>query len=184
MKIYTKAGDEGETQLLGGAKVPKNHLRISAYGTVDELNAFVGLLRDQASVDEFLPVLAAIQDRLFTIGSYLATDPDQSQFPLPKFSEEDITVLEESIDAMEADLPPLKNFVLPGGHPANSAAHICRTVCRRAEREVVMLRENAEVNPTIIGYLNRLSDWFFVLSRILIYKNNAEEVVWKPRQGT
>lgn len=182
MKIYTKKGDDGRTSLLGGSRVPKHHLRIESYGTVDELNSFIGLLRDQPATASYQAQLQTIQDRLFTIGAYLATDDENSKAYRPDLREADVEVLEQSIDEMEKGLPPLKNFVLPGGHPANSLAHVCRTVCRRAERLVVHLNsEDRPVEPIIIAYLNRLSDWFFVLSRHITHTTGSQEVVWQPR---
>ncbi|MEZ4774660.1 MAG: cob(I)yrinic acid a,c-diamide adenosyltransferase [Bacteroidia bacterium] len=178
MKIYTKKGDKGETSLLGGTRVSKANLRIEAYGTLDELNAWMGLVGDQAPALEFVSQIRQIQNNLFTIGSILASDPDKSVFKLPEITEADIQLLELSMDKMEESLPPLKNFVLPGGHPANSTAHVARTVCRRAERRVVELDSQSPVAPVIITYLNRLSDWLFVLSRFFSHSTKAPEITW------
>ncbi len=178
MKIYTKKGDTGTTSLLGGTKVPKNDLRIEAYGTVDELNSYLGLIGDFEAVADQLELIRKVQDRLFVIGSQLANDPSRSLFEVPKLNEADVEHLENSIDDMEALLPPLTNFVLPGGHPANSTAHVARCVCRRAERRVVELNERAPVDPLMLRYLNRLSDWLFVLSRHVSRKTESSEITW------
>src|SRR5918993_1383598 len=160
IKIYTKTGDKGKTSLIGGTKVPKSHMRIEAYGTVDELNSFTGLLIDQIQLEESKIVLREIQDRLFTIGSSLACDPDKEpKFKIPDLHEEDITLLEKQMDGMNLELPEMKSFVIPGGDIAVSTAHIVRCVCRKAERHCVLLQENnAFVDPLVIKYLNRLSD--------------------------
>ena len=183
MKIYTKTGDSGKTSLLGGTKVFKNNPRIEAYGTVDELNSYIGLLSDFSNEDNAKVVLKEIQDRLFTIGAELACDPDKnSKMPLPDLHESDVELLEKEIDKMQEELPVMKNFILPGGHPAVSFAHVARCVCRRAERCTVNLQENnGGVDHLIIKYLNRLSDYLFVLARYLGMKNNAVEIIWKAR---
>jgi cob(I)alamin adenosyltransferase len=182
MKIYTKGGDKGETALFGGERVPKHHLRIESYGTVDELNSFVGLIRDQGMDEHTFDILIEIQDRLFTLGSMLATPDDKGgKIKIPKLSEGDIALLEKEIDVMTDALPELKSFVLPGGHTTVSYCHIARTVCRRAERMVTHLAENDVVDPLVIEYLNRLSDYFFTLSRKLAQDLGANEVEWKPR---
>jgi len=249
MKIYTKTGDKGATSLIGGTKVPKSHLRIESYGTIDELNSFIGLLRDQlgeadkaasilaslnqrigsasdappgvnqsakpgrqqskratgsaqpvnpdqphpapsASAPGSLPDLASIrqylleiQDRLFTIGSSLACDPEKEpKLKIPDLKDEDITTLEKSIDQMDSVLPPMKSFILPGGHVAVSTTHIARCVCRRAERTCVRMQEEGLfVEPLVIRYLNRLSDYFFELARYVAYLLGAEELPWRPR---
>jgi cob(I)alamin adenosyltransferase len=181
MKIYTKTGDEGNTGLFGGKRLPKDDLRIEAYGTVDELNSHIGLLRDQQASAEQLTTLLEIQDRLFTMGSLLATDPEKSNLKLPELHESDILLLEKEIDKMNESLPEMKSFVLPGGNQTVSFCHIARCVCRRAERRVVTLAQVAQINPLIIKYLNRLSDYLFVLSRMLSHKLNAPETPWKPR---
>lgn len=183
MKIYTKTGDAGKTSLLGGKKVSKGDLRIESYGSVDELNSFVGLLSD-FQTDGFLKdILKEIQDRLFTIGSDLACDPDKNiKMPVPDIHESDIELLEKEIDRMNDELPPLLNFILPGGAPVVSYAHIARTVCRRAERNCIRLQDSEQnVAPIIIKYLNRLSDYFFMLARYTGFKNNIPEVIWKAR---
>lgn len=182
MKIYTKKGDEGKTSLIGGTRVPKHHLRIDGYGTIDELNSFVGLLRDQKIDQHHKNILLEIQDRLFTIGSSLASDPEKSSMKIPVLREEDISLLENEMDKMDDQLPEMKSFILPGGHTTVSFCHVARCVCRRAERLVVHLAESAEVDPLIIKYLNRLSDYFFVLSRKLGAELGVEEIPWKPRK--
>lgn len=181
MKIYTRKGDTGTTQLIGGTRVPKHHVRIEAYGTVDELNAFIGLVRDQQINDRHRKVLLEIQDRLFTIGSLLASDPEKSKMQLPELKEEDVTLLENEMDSMDAQLPEMKSFVLPGGHTTVSYCHLARCVCRRAERLVTHLSETGTVAPLVVKYMNRLSDYLFVLSRMLSRELNAEETPWKPR---
>ena len=183
MKIYTKTGDSGKTSLLGGTKVFKNNPRIEAYGAVDELNSYIGLLSDFSNDDNAKVILKEIQDRLFTIGAELACDPDKnSRMALPDLHESDVELLEKEIDKMQEELPVMKNFILPGGHPAVSFAHVARCVCRRAERCAVNLQENkGAVDQLIIKYLNRLSDYLFVLARYLGMKNNAPEIIWKAR---
>ncbi|MBK7940086.1 MAG: cob(I)yrinic acid a,c-diamide adenosyltransferase [Lewinellaceae bacterium] len=156
-RIYTKTGDLGETALFGGRRVLKSHLRVDAYGTVDELNSFIGWLRDSAGAHRVRDGLSEIQHRLFTVGAHLASDPEKKP-PTPDLSAGDIEWLEKEIDQMDQGLPPLKNFILPGGHPTVSVCHVCRTVCRRAERLVVALHENDPVDPLVLQYLNRLSD--------------------------
>ncbi|NHE59914.1 cob(I)yrinic acid a,c-diamide adenosyltransferase [Cyclobacterium plantarum] len=180
MKIYTKTGDRGETSLLGGTRVNKSHLRIDAYGTIDELNAHLGLLRDQEANEKRKDELYFIQDRLFVIGALLASDPEKAQVRKPEFTAKDIAFLENKIDAMEAELPVLRNFIIPGGHPVVSIAHIARTVCRRAERCVVLLMEASTVEALVLEFINRLSDYFFVLSRQLAVELNVSEITWKP----
>ncbi len=182
MKIYTKTGDTGTTSLISGRRISKADLRIDVYGTVDELNSYVGMVRDQPVNEHRRSLLKEIQDRLFTIGSHLADDPERhTRKPLPDLLEQDVTLLELAMDAMDQELPPLRHFVLPGGHPSVSFAHLARTVCRRAERQVVLLSETAQVEDIIIQYLNRLSDYFFVLSRKMAQELQAEEVKWIPR---
>ena len=215
MRIYTKTGDKGSTSLIGGTKVPKSHLRIESYGTVDELNSFIGLLNDQLALagtqaphspvappspntaqtspqhpgsaptgfTDIHPFLREIQDRLFTIGSSLACDPEKEpKLKIPDLKEEDLTALEKAIDQMDATLPPMKSFLLPGGHIAVSTAHVARCVCRRAERSCVRLQEESlYVEPIVIRYLNRLSDYLFMLSRYTGHLLNAPEIPWKPR---
>ena len=182
-KIYTKTGDKGTTTLIGGTKVPKSHLRIESYGTVDELNSFIGLLADQVMDEHSRKSLQEVQDRLFTIGSSLACDPDKEPaLKIPDLRENDIVFLEKEIDAMNESLPVMKHFVLPGGHVAVSTAHIARCVCRRSERICVNMQENKLfVEPLVIKYLNRLSDYLFVLSRFIAQQLKVEEKPWKPR---
>ena len=181
MKIYTKTGDQGTTALFGGKRVSKDDLRIDTYGTIDELNAWIGLVLDQAVNQPRQALLVEIQDRLFTIGSMLATEPGNTRGKIPALSEADTQLLEREIDAMEAGLPPLRFFVLPGGHQAVSFCHLARTVCRRAERLTISLHNAEEVPPEVIKYLNRLSDYLFVLSRQMTQDLNAPETPWKPR---
>ena len=183
MKIYTKTGDQGLTSLIGGTRVPKSSLRIDCYGTVDELNSYVGLLRDQEVNQARRPLLKEIQDRLFTIGAALAADPEKSKMKLPDLHAADVTLLEEEMDRMNADLPELRAFILPGGAPAVSFAHVARCVCRRAERLAVALHEESFVADLVVVYLNRLSDYLFVLSRQMAHELGAEEVTWQPRLG-
>jgi cob(I)alamin adenosyltransferase len=182
-KIYTKTGDKGKTSLIGGTKVPKSHIRIDSYGTVDELNSFIGLVSDQLNDERTKQALKEIQDRLFTIGSSLACDPDKEPLmKIPDLKEEDVTNLEKEMDAMNEVLSPMKNFILPGGHVAVSTAHVARCVCRRAERICVnMVEHDIFVGALVIKYLNRLSDYLFVLARYIGHLFNAEEIAWKPR---
>ena len=183
IKIYTKTGDKGKTSLIGGTKVAKSHIRIESYGTVDELNSFIGLLNDYLTDQHSKKILKEIQDRLFTIGSSLACDPEKEPaLKIPDLKEEDILFLENEIDKMNEVLPAMKNFILPGGHVAVSTAHICRCVCRRAERICVNMQENNSfVEPLVIIYLNRLSDYLFVLARFIGHQLNVKEIVWKAR---
>ena len=179
-KIYTKTGDSGETALLGGTRVPKNHIRIEAYGTVDELNSWIGNIKDSIG-EQFADELYKIQNYLFTVGSHLATTPVKDvKMNIPELKDEEISFLESRIDKMEEDLPPLKNFVLPGGDGAASKIHIARCVCRRGERISVALAQEEELDERIIKYLNRLSDYLFVLSRFVLKTNDGIEVIWKP----
>lgn len=182
-KIYTKTGDKGTTSLIGGTKVPKNDIRIETYGTVDELNSWIGLVNDQLNDAELKNDLKEIQDRLFTIGSSLATDADKDiKMRLPDLHEGDIQVLEKRIDEMTAQLPEMKSFILPGGHVAVSSVHIARCVCRRAERLAVSMQQHELfVDENVIRYLNRLSDYLFTLARYAGKKLGAEEIPWKPR---
>ena len=180
-KIYTKTGDKGQTSLIGGTRVPKHHMRIEAYGTVDELNSYIGLIRDQQIDEKTKTLLIEIQDRLFTIGSSLASDPEKSKMKIPDLKEEDIALLEQEMDKMNEVLPEMRSFVLPGGHTTVSFCHIARCVCRRAERLTIHLSENSYVAELVIKYLNRLSDYLFVLSRKLSQDLNAHEIPWKPR---
>ncbi len=182
MKIYTKKGDNGTTSLIGGKRVPKHHLRIESYGTVDELNSYIGLIRDQNIAKEDIEVLLEIQDRLFTIGSHLAAEPGKSKMVLPELFEKDITFLEDEIDRMDDNLEEMRSFVLPGGNTVVSYSHIARCVCRRAERISVHLSEESEVDEKIITYLNRLSDYLFTLSRKLTKDLDANEIAWVPKK--
>ena len=181
MKIYTKTGDDGTTALFGGKRVSKADLRIETYGTVDELNSWVGVIRDQEVNQSRTEVLIAIQDRLFTIGSELATEPGNTKVKIPALIEDDVKFLENQIDLMESTLEPMRSFVLPGGHQSVSFCHVCRTVCRKAERLAIALDRAEGVKPVVIKYLNRLSDYLFVLSRTMSAELKASETPWKPR---
>ncbi len=181
MKIYTKTGDEGLTSLIGGTRVPKYDLRIESYGTVDELNSYIGLIRDHDIDADQKDTLKEIQDRLFTIGAALASDPEKSKMKIPDLHLSDITFLESQIDEMNLVLPELKHFILPGGSPVVSICHVSRCVCRRAERISVHLKEESFVDEKVIIYLNRLSDYLFVLARKLCHDSNISENQWFPR---
>ena len=182
MKIYTKTGDKGVTSLIGGTRVPKHHIRIETYGTVDELNSYIGMIRDLSGQSDHQNVLLnEIQDRLFTIGSLLAADPEKSRMKLPDLHESDVALLENEIDGMNEYLPELRAFILPGGHPTASWCHLARCVCRRCERLVSHLAEENEVHPLVIVYLNRLSDYLFVLARKVLLDQKKPEINWKPR---
>ncbi len=181
MKIYTKTGDEGKTSLIGGTRVPKHHIRIDAYGTVDELNSWIGLVRDFCSDSEYQDLFLEIQDRLFTMGSLLAADPGKSKMKLPELTEADVLLLEQKIDQMNEVLPELRFFVLPGGHQLVSYCHIARCVCRRAERAITLLSETEQVEGLIIRYMNRLSDFLFVYARKVSMDLKTTETPWKPR---
>lgn len=180
MKIYTKTGDKGRTSLVGGKRVPKTDIRIEAYGTVDELIAHIGLLRDTAENPEIIAELLFLQNKLMVCASVLATDPDHKKENLPVIEDKDIEWLEQAIDNHEKVLPPLNSFILTGGHPVVSQCHISRTVCRRAERRVLELHDSSPLPPQILGYLNRLSDYLFMLSRRLSKNFDAIETPWKP----
>jgi cob(I)alamin adenosyltransferase len=180
-KIYTKTGDDGTTGLFGGARLPKDHIRIEAYGTVDELNAVIGWLMSTHTDTAINAFLENIQSRLFTVGSNLASDPEKEMIT-PDLLEEDILMVEKAIDQMQEKLPLLKHFILPGGSQSVSAAHLARTVCRRAERRCVALTHHSNVEPVILLYLNRLSDYFFVLARWLGQQDGVEEIKWIPRK--
>lgn len=182
MKVYTKSGDLGETSLLGGTRISKAELQIESYGTVDELNSYVGLIRDQISNEKITIELIEIQDRLFTIGSHLANDKTKNKIQLPEVKEIDINRLENEIDKLDEELPVMNAFILPGGHIIASHIHIARCVCRRAERQVVRLNEAWEIPTIIIKYLNRLSDYLFVLSRKISKDFFGNEIEWKPRK--
>lgn len=181
MKIYTKTGDNGTTSLIGGTRLSKSHVRIDAYGTVDELNSYIGLLRDQPVNELRRDLLKEIQDRLFTVGSHLASESGQTKRILPDLLETDVTFLETEMDKIDAQVPKLRAFVLPGGHQSVSFGHVARTVCRRAERSVINLAQQEEVEEIVIRYLNRLSDYLFMLCRAMTYELEIEEVTWHPR---
>ena len=181
MKIYTKTGDRGTTSLIGGRRIPKPDLRIEAYGTVDELISFIGLVRDQDILDEHKTILLNIQDRLMACASHLANDPQNKNVrKIPDIVDSDVELLEKAIDTMEAQLIPLTSFVLPGGHPTSSFCQVARSVCRRAERTIVRLSLDEEVEEIIIQYLNRLADFLFVLSRRLLKDFNIKDNLWSP----
>jgi cob(I)alamin adenosyltransferase len=180
-KIYTKTGDKGETSLIGGTRVPKYDHRIEAYGTLDELNSFIGLLRDQLTDIHQRKVLLKIQENLFTAESLLATDSEkQLTRALPQLSEKDVLTLESEIDTMNEHLPALSSFILPGGHPLVSLCHVCRTVCRRGERIIIKLAAATDVDSILIKYINRLSDYLFVLARDLAFTNKIPDLPWRP----
>ena len=182
-KIYTKTGDKGGTSLIGGIRVPKSHIRIESYGTVDELNSFIGMVNDMAQNEQINTWLREIQDRLFTIGSMLATAPDKEvKMKLPDLHDADVAWLEQCIDKMNEALPEMRAFILPGGNLASSTCHVARCVCRRAERICVAMQEQQEIIPQlVIQYLNRLSDFLFVLARYISHINNAPETEWRAR---
>lgn len=182
MKVYTKTGDKGQTSLFGGKRVSKSDLQIDAYGTVDELNSWIGLLRDQKLSKFYIDQLLEIQDRLFTLGSYLASDPKKGFDKLPTIDVKDVGFLESAMDEMDAKLPSLQSFVLPGGHTTVSYCHLARCVCRRAERLVVAMNEEQDFPEILTQYLNRLSDYLFVLSRALTLELEAKEMPWNPRK--
>jgi cob(I)alamin adenosyltransferase len=189
MKIYTKTGDKGTTSLYGGTRVPKYHLRIEAYGTIDELNSYIGLISTQQIDANSATTLLKIQNELFTIGSMLATPQDKEtlksgkeRLNIPKVDANSITYLEQEIDTMNEELPAMTHFVLPGGHQTVSYCHIARCICRRAERITVQLSEEVVINEVVLKYLNRLSDYLFVLARKLTYDNNIEEIPWIPEK--
>ncbi len=181
-KIYTKGGDKGFTSLIGGTRVPKYDDRIEAYGTIDELNSFTGLLRDQEIDERSKEILLTIQNRLFDLESLLAHDKSKEVDYLPEVTENDILFLEKEIDKMNESLPELTSFILPGGHPVVSYCHICRTVCRRAERITIKVSKTSPVDDVVIKYLNRLSDFFFVLGRKFAKDFSVEETPWKGRK--
>ncbi|WP_109298849.1 cob(I)yrinic acid a,c-diamide adenosyltransferase [Aquimarina sp. AU474] len=191
MKIYTKTGDKGTTALFGGTRVPKHHIRIDSYGTIDELNSHIGLIRDQKIEEINKKVLINIQDKLFTVGAVLATDPEkailksgQKRLNIPTIANEDIELLEKEIDRMNESLPPMTHFVLPGGHQTVSFCHIARCVCRRAERLATALYEIEPFEPASLQYLNRLSDYLFVLARKLSHDLKADEIKWIPTKNS
>jgi len=180
MKVYTKTGDKGSTALVGGTRVPKNHVRIEAYGTADELISYIGLLRDNLSDTFLLKRLFEIQKDLMILSAVLAADRKEVIEQLPKLSEKAIVELENDIDIMNEKLPALKAFIIPGGHKAVSICHVCRTVCRRAERRIYDLKQHFELQDAISIYFNRLSDYLFVLARHISMKENADEIIWSP----
>ncbi|MBJ7882947.1 cob(I)yrinic acid a,c-diamide adenosyltransferase [Gelidibacter salicanalis] len=189
MKIYTKTGDKGTTALFGGTRVPKHHIRIDSYGTVDELNSHLGLIRDQPIDQHYKEIIMIIQERLFTVGATLATDPAKAMLKngkerlnIPKISAADIELLENEIDRMNDSLPPMTHFVLPGGHQTVSFCHIARCVCRRGERLASALNDLEPFQPESLTYLNRLSDYLFVLARKLSSELEAEEIQWIPKK--
>jgi cob(I)alamin adenosyltransferase len=189
MKIYTKTGDKGTTALFGGTRVPKHHIRIESYGTVDELNSHLGLIRDQEIDRHSKEILMLIQDKLFTVGAVLATDPEKAilksgkeRLNIPKIDANDIELLETEMDTMNESLPPMTNFILPGGHQTVSFCHIARCVCRRAERLASALHDLEPFDPHTLAYLNRLSDYLFVLARKLSHDLQAEEIKWIPEK--
>jgi len=181
MKIYTRTGDKGQTSLLGGKRVSKSDQRIEAYGGVDELNAHIGLIRDQYDDEGISQLLLEVQNQLFTIGSHLALQPGKSLETVPKLRQENIDILENEMDRMNEALPEMRNFVLPGGNVRISTCHIARCVCRRAERYVVALSENESVDSIVVKYLNRLSDYLFVLSRKISRDLEIDEIPWRPK---
>lgn len=181
MKIYTKTGDQGTTALFGGKRVSKADLRIDTYGTVDELNSWIGVVRDQPVNEKRKDFLISIQDNLFVTGSILATEPGNTKVKIPSLSEADVTALEKEIDAMDAQLPPMKFFILPGGHQSVSFCHVARTVCRRAERLTIALHAQEPIDLLVVRYLNRLSDYLFVLCRKMGAELNVEDTPWKAR---
>ncbi|RKR12238.1 cob(I)alamin adenosyltransferase [Maribacter vaceletii] len=189
MKIYTKTGDKGTSALFGGTRVPKHHIRLDSYGTIDELNSWIGLIRDQKIDTISKQTLLTIQDKLFTVGAILATDPEKAilkngkeRLAIPKISDIDITFLEDNMDAMETQLPQMTHFILPGGHTTVSYCHIARTVCRRGERMISFLNENEPTDGNVLSFINRLSDYLFVLARKLSFDLKAEEIKWIPEK--
>jgi cob(I)alamin adenosyltransferase len=180
-KIYTKKGDKGETSLIGGSRVEKSDLRIEAYGTLDELNSFIGLIRDFSVDQEQKDTIGKIQSHVFIAESIYAADSETSLKTLPKLTEQDIELLEHEIDHMNEHLPELKNFIIPGGHPVVSYCHIARTVCRRAERLLVKLHLNDPHHELVNKYINRLSDYLFVLARFVGHELGVGEQIWKTR---
>ena len=183
MKIYTKTGDKATTAIFTGKRVPKHHIRIESYGTLDELNSYLGLLRDQEMDKASKKTLALIQNKLFTLGAILATEPSKDKrLKIPRIYQEDIELLEKEIDKMNEELPEMTHFILPGGHPTVSHCHVARTICRRSERMISYLHENDPVPETVLSYVNRLSDYLFVLARKLSKDLKAKEVKWIPEK--
>jgi cob(I)alamin adenosyltransferase len=179
MKVYTKKGDKGKTQLLGGSMVKKNHIKLECYGTIDELNAFIGNICDQEINTSSKENLLKIQNQLFNLGSCIAFDGKKEKIKLPNVTEENIEMMEKEIDKMDASLPPLKNFILPSGTPTVSKCHIARTVCRRAERNLISLGKEERIDPLHLKYLNRLSDYLFVLARFILMENDTPAIEWQ-----
>lgn len=183
MKIYTKTGDKGMTSLIGGKRVAKNSARLESYGTIDELNSYLGMIRSLTGDEQITDELVGIQSRLFDVGGNLATDPENADIKVKLgIRESDIRLLEEAIDRMDAEVPPMKYFVLPGGDQLSSFCHIARTVCRRAERRILDLAEEAQVDELVLKYVNRLSDYLFILSRKMAYDSGIEERKWVPEK--
>ena len=182
MKIYTKKGDKGKTQLLGGSMVDKNHIKLECYGTIDELNSFIGSIYDQEINTFHKETLLTIQNKLFNLGSIISFDGKKDSIKLPNITTQNIKMLEKAIDNMQEGLPMLRNFILPSGHPTASKCHIARTVCRRAERNLVALSLEEKINKLHIQYLNRLSDYLFVLARAILKENNVKEITWQKEQ--
>ncbi|WP_027064443.1 cob(I)yrinic acid a,c-diamide adenosyltransferase [Maribacter sp. Hel_I_7] len=189
MKIYTKTGDDGTTGLFGGTRVAKHHIRIDSYGTVDELNSWLGLIRDQKIDPIYQQQLINIQEHLFTVGAILATDPEKEvlkngkeRLKITKVGTTEIEFLETSIDQMDGQLPPMTHFILPGGHTTVSYCHIARTVCRRAERISTLLYQSEPFDKNVLSFINRLSDYLFVLARKLSYDLQAKEIKWVPKK--
>jgi cob(I)alamin adenosyltransferase len=179
MKVYTKKGDKGKTQLLGGSIVDKDHVKLKCYGTIDELNSFIGNVYDQGINSFHKEILLKIQNQLFNLGSIISFDGKKNKIKLPNIKIENIEMLENAIDKMEENLPKLKNFILPSGHPTASKCHIARTVCRRAERNLVTLSKTTKIDMLHLQYLNRLSDYLFVLSRSILKDNGGTEIEWQ-----
>ena len=179
MKIYTKKGDKGKTQLLGGSMVNKNHIKLECYGTIDELNAFIGNIYDQDIKTFHKDILFNIQNQLFNLGSIISFDGKKDSIKLPNVKSENIEMMEKEIDKMDASLAPLKNFILPSGIPTVSKCHIARTVCRRAERNLVALGQEEKIDPLHLKYLNRLSDYLFVLARFMLMENDTPAIEWQ-----
>ena len=183
MKIYTKTGDKAITSLFGGSRVSKHHIRIESYGTIDELNSWLGLIRDQNIDAHSREILIKIQDKLFTVGAILATEPKKDKrLKIPRIAAQDISLLESEIDQMNEQLSEMTHFILPGGHQTVSYCHIARTVCRRAERMISLLHNNEPQPEGLLAYINRLSDFLFVLARKLSKQLKAEEVKWIPEK--
>ena len=179
MKVYTKKGDKGKTQLLGGSMVDKDHAKLECYGTIDELNSFIGNVYDQELNSFHKEILLKIQNQLFNLGSIISFDGEKNKIKLPNIKIENIKMLEKAIDKMEENLPKLKSFILPSGHPTASKCHIARTVCRRAERNLVTLSKTTKIDMLHLQYLNRLSDYLFILSRAILKDNGDTEIEWQ-----